>query len=258
MSLIQDISHSLIPLNRLYYFGRMKEREVVYRPGNGARFFVRVNSPDQYTIWETWKLKSYEDKNYAIKETDTIIDIGANIGSFSIWAAVSARKGRIFSYEPDEKSFNQLVRNRNLNRCFNIRCFRVGVYDKQGKRAFYAQPESNNAMSSLFPDKYATKTVVPCTSLDQIVRSHRLKTIDLLKIDAEGAEYPILFHASRASLDKIRRIYFEYHDYLHHEYRIADLLVFLRSYGFSVKVSRSFLNLKHLLFNVGFVKAFRS
>lgn len=258
MSMIQDISHSLIPLNRLYYLGGDKKRGVMYQPSDGVQFVVRVNTPDQYTLWETWKLKAYDDRNYQIRDTDTIIDIGANIGSFSIWAAMSARRGRIFSYEPDGQSFNQLVRNKNLNHFSHIRCFRVGVCDRPGRRTFYTQPESNNAMSSIFPDKYARKTVISCTSLDQIMQSHRLKSVDLLKIDAEGAEYPILFHASRASLEKVQRIYFEYHDYLHHGYHIADLLAFLRNRGFRLKTSRSFFNLKHFLFNVGFVKAFKT
>lgn len=229
----------------------------MYQIGDNARFFVRVNSPDKFTIWETWRFKVYADRDHPIGETDTIVDIGANIGAFSVWAAKMAHKGLILSYEPDKKNFGLLVRNKHLNKCFNIHCFCLGVCDRPGRKPFYLQ-SVNNSMHSLFPDDFARKTTIPCTSLDTIVSVHGLKRIDVLKIDAEGAEYPILLKASTRTLSKIQRIYLEYHDYLHHGYSVNDLLGFLGRHGFHLQFSHTPLNLKHHLFNIGFVKAFRS
>jgi tRNA G46 methylase TrmB len=125
MSLSQTISHYLIPLNRLYYLGQKeKTGEVIYNVDSKSKFWIRVNSPDKYTLWETWKLKSYDDDESKIKPFDTIIDIGANIGDFLVWAAQQAPRGKIFAYEPDKNNFSLLTKNKKLNNCNNIWCYR--------------------------------------------------------------------------------------------------------------------------------------
>ena len=258
MSFSQTVSHYLIPLNRLYYL-RQKEKEgkVIYNVDSKSKFWIRVNSPDKYTLWETWKLKSYDDNEYPIQPADTIIDIGANIGDFSVWAARQAPKGKILAYEPDKNNYSLLMKNKKLNKCKNILCYRQAVSDKKKTEILYTQVEQNNATHSLFPDKYARKVPVVSTTLDEIIEKHAFKSVDLLKIDAEGSEYPILFNTSKKTLKKIKKIFFEYHDYINHDYNISGLTGYLESNGFRIKMSGSPLNLKHYLFNIGFVKAYR-
>lgn len=258
MSFSQTVSHYLIPFNRLYYLWEKEQRgEVVYNVDPKSKFWIRVNSPDKYTLWETWKFKSYDDDEYPIQPADTIIDIGANIGDFSVRAAQRAFKGKILAYEPDKNNFALLKKNKKLNQCNNIFCYRRAVSDKRTTKILYTQVEQNNATHSLFPDKYAREVPVVSTTLDEIVEKHALKSVELVKIDAEGAEYPILFNTSKKTLNKLQRIFFEYHDYIDPKFKIKELTGYLESHGFRIKMSGSPFNLKYHLFNFGFVKAYR-
>lgn len=64
---------------------------------------------------------------------------------------------------------------------------------------------------------------------------------DLMKLDCEGAEYPILFNAPETIFDRIERMVMEYHDnvsgYIHH-----DLVQFLTNKGFNVKIHPNFVH----------------
>lgn len=257
MNLAPVISHYLTPLHRFYFLGQQTSSVFLYTVNEQSRFWIRANTPDKYTVWEAWKLNCYLDTDYSVRNTDVIIDIGANIGTYTVWSSQKAKRGRVYAYEPDINNFVLLKRNIKENHCRNVEINRLAVSKKSGDITLFTQPESNNVNHSLYSDGYGEEVMVPSTTLEEIISDHDLKIVDVLKIDAEGAEYDILLNAKKKTLQKIQHIYLEYHDYIDHGHRVDELVTCLESAGFIVSRSRSFLNLKHILFSVGYLKAVR-
>jgi len=123
----------------------------------------------------------------------TFVDVGANIGSHTIHGArLVGGEGKVFSIEADPETFDLLRKNVRSNRISNARLLNRCVCDKQGEVIFNV--DSNSARSSLVRQG-ASQIVLPADRLDDLLPSGL--TVDLLKVDVEGAEYLVLKGASR-------------------------------------------------------------
>ena len=144
----------------------------------------------------------------------TVIDIGANAGFFSLFAAYRFPGSRIFSYEPVASNFIQLERNKVLNEDVEIMCFQKAVYGHSGEVSLSFDPnDSFTASASVFNNPgVQNKTVrVPCVTLQEIFDEHHLECCDLLKIDCEGAEYEILYNCPVNYLHRVAQMAIEVH-----------------------------------------------
>jgi len=141
----------------------------------------------------------------------TIVDVGANVGSFAVYAAQSSPHARIYCYEPEEQNFERLERNLSINGLEGrVTAFQSAVASSTGARKLAVSVSQINAFDDLRSG--ATHQVVACTTLQDIRREHGLDTLDLLKMNCEGAEYEILGGCSRADYDGILNIRLEYHN----------------------------------------------
>ena len=128
-----------------------------------------------------------------------VIDIGAHIGFFSLTAAKLCKQSHIFACEPLRLTFSLLKKN-----CFREKAIipiHLGFWNKPTHLKMY-YTESFLAYSSLLPERFTwnknpkTQTV-KVTTLDAFTKRKNIDRIDLLKIDAEGAEEKILKGASQ-------------------------------------------------------------
>jgi FkbM family methyltransferase len=127
-----------------------------------------------------------------------VIDVGANIGVFAVVMARLAPKGRVFAFEPAPENFAYLLRNIAANRAGNVTAEQSAVWDRPGTVPFVYTPESPSgsfvaAGGSEPPGTMAVEAV----RLDDYVTGLGLRRIDLVMIDAEGAEMPVLRGASQ-------------------------------------------------------------
>ena len=127
-----------------------------------------------------------------VKSGDTALDIGANVGYMSlVLAKFVGKSGRVFSFEPDSKNFALLKRNLELNPDCNIKPIPKAVSDtNQPVRLYQARFDFNGGAHSMLPsEKHSNEFVeIEATTIDDFVKSHELKKIDVIKIDIEGAE----------------------------------------------------------------------
>lgn len=197
---------------------------------NGTRFQISHHL-DALTIKEV-----YLDQSYALPlhRPRTIVDIGANIGTFSVWAAQTYPRAQILAFEPSPATFRLLTTNLQLNHISNVLPRRVAVAERSGSVSFYTHPATG--LSSLFPGRPgAVRSRVACLTLPQIFRRHRLTRVDFLKMDCEGAEYSILFACPSRVLGRISHLALEYHDGLT-PYRHSQIVERLVKSGFHVQI----------------------
>lgn len=242
-----EISSMNIPYQQLYRLGLLftpffylrwlGKETFVYQVNQTIKMKVRVNTYDKMAIYQVWKRKDYQDNRLYIRPDDIVIDVGAHIGAFSIWAANQKKAGIVYAYEPNTENFALLEENIKLNRLPNIKAFPVAVADKSGEALLY-NSKSHNMTHSLFESVLTQSTKINTISLEEVLEVNSIEKVDYLKIDAEGAEYPIILSLPVGLLSRFKKIFIEFHDYLDHGHTYRELESFLTSNGFLVELER--------------------
>lgn len=198
---------------------------------NGMKFLI-VHHLDALVLREI--IWSNEYKFAQTKDSMTIVDIGANIGTFSIYCNSISNKNRIIALEPSPATFKQLKKNLCVNDVENVEAHQVAIFSKPGILKLY-----DNVMSgqrSLFSSKNNRHyTEVTTTTLERIMRKHKIKKIDFLKMDCEGSEYEILSSLKSSTYRKIDSIALEYHELKRGQNKII-LVDILEKNGFKVEI----------------------
>ena len=232
MQLTRLVSRSVKNWQRfMYHYALGLVPQTAYAFRNGAK--VKIGrGVDHVPIIEIFLRQDYGE----IRDDSVILDLGANIGVFAVYAASTARNVRVFAYEPMPDFFSLMKENiviNNLESC--VSCFNLAVAADVSDRQLFA---SGNGI--LFPTFIApqgtdetTQERVSCTTLANILDSNNLDIIDLLKMDTEGAEYEILSATPPAYFKRIREIRMEYHN-LDRERNVNELKRFLSSQGFEI------------------------
>ena len=215
----------------LHYFGFTHD-SCVFQTKNGLQLIIRSSktSIDIHIFTEIWIEEEYDENGFEINSHDIIIDIGAHAGFFSLKAAVTCTKGKIFSYEPFPKNFEMLKKNLELNNISNVYTKNVAVSKDVGKCKLYLGNDSTNSIIKQKEIFIEVSTV----NLEQIFDEHNLDNCDLLKLDCEGSEYEILFNTNPEILKKIKKICMEYHEIPELDYTEEKLTSFLKSNNFKV------------------------
>lgn len=242
-------------ISPLFYLGDWGKKTIIYQIKNKTKFKLRVNTFDKFAIWEIWKTNEYFGPEFGIKKYDIVVDIGAHIGVFAVYAAKNVSKGKVFAYEPNKENYNILLKNKSLNNLNNIFPFNLAISDKKGKLDLFISKLSN-ATHSIYEADSKKKTKVEAITLKDIFAMNKLKRINYLKIDAEGAEYNILLNTPAKIIKKIDKIVLEYHDYFFRDYNYINLKKYLEDNGFKVKVCGNIIFRR--IFKFGVIKAIRS
>jgi len=193
-----------------YGFGETG-KEVTLSLRNGQTLYLRRKTSDFRTARSIFSDKSYLHPPIKIPETGTILDVGGHIGCFTLFASDRAKKGRILTFEPEPTNFQFLQKNVAANQLDRVKLFPLAVTAEEGeKEMFYPKKRTSTGGNSLFregPDSFR----VNCTTLPDIFQKHQLETVDLLKLDCEGAEVEILQTVSEELLHRIQQIVMEIH-----------------------------------------------
>ena len=150
----------------------------------------------------------------------TVFDVGANIGELTLLFSRFVGDGKVHAFEATRSGFAQLAAVCEAARRANVVLNQAAVTDKDGTAPFYVYDEEHLSWSSLTARPFEEYGIVVAppqvenvegVTLDTYCERHNIKTIDLLKIDVEGAEYQVLRGAQRLLASKrIRCLTFEF------------------------------------------------
>lgn len=173
---------------------------------NGLKIILSTHPHDIVTAFVVFVKGDYGK----VEQGTTVVDIGANIGIFSLYAA-SMGATRIFAYEPNQEAYKILEKNILLNRFENVifPC-QLAVSGRMHERMRFPT-ESSPYNREVTNEINNNVNFVTTTTLEGIVTKNSIASIDLLKIDCEGSEYDILFSTDKSVFSKIVNIRMEYH-----------------------------------------------
>jgi FkbM family methyltransferase len=137
-----------------------------------------------------------------------VLDCGANIGAFTVFAAQLGKRIRVIAFEPEPQTFAALRRNVELNQLTErVECFPVGLSDKKETKTFLLNPDcftthrfadANEAAGSFVP---GASQSIECVTVDEMVLQRNLARCDFIKMDVEGGERLVL----KGATETIRR-----------------------------------------------------
>lgn len=218
--------------NFLFYTFKKQVKKDTFQITKNIQFKIRPNTIDAFVVFDNFHLKEYLRES-EIKPNDIIVDIGAHIGSFSIFCSQYADK--VISYEASPLNFKLLKENIRLNSIKNINANNTAIFSKKGRINFVLD-KGNTGGNSFYLKSQKKKLKIDAIPLSQIFKDRKIKKIDFLKMDVEGAEYEIILNSSGETLNKIKKIALEYHDYLPTNHNVQQLKTFLEKNGFKVKI----------------------
>lgn len=139
------------------------------------------------------------------KTRPVVLDCGANRGRFAQWAA-STLNAQVYSFEADPALAAKLPRNDHIT------VISAAIADKDGCVTLHKSEHLD--ASSFFGQSSSSSFQVAARSLDSFVREKGIAAIDLLKIDIEGWELPVLESLSEDVIATTTQISCEFHDFL--------------------------------------------
>jgi len=196
---------------------------------------VRVSSPAEAKVfWQIFVRRCYR----VWDDCRVVVDAGANVGIFSIWAAGKLPDSHIVAVEPCPETFARLRHNLWINNLEpRVEPLQLALTAQSGERIMSIDAESPRRRLIPTDAKIEDKRVVTVTSvsLADLMNRLKLEQIDLLKIDIEGSEWEVLHSTPVSVLRAIRRIQFEYHE-VHARFGFSrrELFSYLTSAGHRV------------------------
>ena len=187
----------------------------------------------------------YHRSGVTINDGDTIFDVGANIGLFSLYAGLHYNNVKVFAFEPVPEVFEIMHANTQMYN-INVEAFDYGLSDKEQKISFTYYP-NNTALSSRYGDSEKDKQTVRQAFLNRseeieatfsdealdnlvqervvpkqiecnmrrisdVIKEKGIEKIDLLKIDVERSEWEVLQGIDEDDWHKVKQIAVEVHD----------------------------------------------
>jgi len=235
------------------YAGLYRKKEMIVTVRGGAKYKIRsrrVTKTDFYVLNESWLYKLHAElaKQY-IAPGAVVMDIGAHIGAFTIYAATRAPCVRVLSFEPEKENFKLLLDNVSLNKLGErVAVFNKAVTGTTGKMNLF-KSTTDTGQHTFFEKRLSfenvdhKKDMVDCTTLKNVFDENRIETIDLIKIDCEGMEYEILYNTPADYLKRIRALSIEHHWVPGRNYE--DLAGYLKKHGFAIRYPKKEFALIH-------------
>ncbi|NDF36097.1 MAG: FkbM family methyltransferase [Nitrosopumilaceae archaeon] len=190
------------------YFRKIKSDYTVLEMRNGIKVKLRTDSTDLMAFVNVWLVEEYKKQGFEIKDKDTIIDIGAHIGLFALYASQFCKSGKIFCFEPIKENFDVLTANVELNKIINIIAVNKAVSTENKTITIYlSEDQSGHSMHHASSKKIQVESI----SLQSIFDLNSIEQCNFMKMDCEGEEYQIMEALPDSHYAKIRKICMEYH-----------------------------------------------
>ena len=162
------------------------KNEIYIKNKTGLFYFPKGG----YSVWESSIYDGNDIKPYFKLKDGTFIDVGANIGKYTLILGNRLKDmGKVISIEPEKRNFSVLKKNVKINKLNNIILENVALSNKNGVIKLYL---SKGAGRHSIKKVTGNKTFVQGIKLDDLIKKYKITDVNLIKIDVETAEVEVL------------------------------------------------------------------
>lgn len=214
----------------------------------GIAVYVLVAAEARFLYWEIFEQRSYTlDGWITISDGDTVVDAGANIGLFSVWACFEADVHVVHAFEPLPAQQAAIAANIELHvleGTVKRHAAALGAHAGSTSFTFYpkmpgcstskplAEEQRGTSGMSLAKFDGAVEIHCPVRTLSEVLRTEGIAEVDVLKVDVEGDELAVLRGIGDADWTKIKQLTLEVH-----QQSLAEVEALLGSKGYAVRVT---------------------
>lgn len=191
----------------VYDFLKLSHKSfIILKLYSGLKVKLRSNTVDSHEAVSVLSGQEYPYNlfNGELSPNALVLDIGAHIGSFTLYLKQKRPDLKIYCFEPAPDNFKILSENITINGFSDIKLFQVAVASQTGQKYLEKEKLASNAYKLGQSGKR-----VDCLDLDTFIKNEGIYEIDLIKMDCEGAEFEILTNFK--NLKKVKSIILEYH-----------------------------------------------
>ncbi|HEY3324116.1 MAG TPA: amino acid adenylation domain-containing protein [Planctomycetota bacterium] len=235
---------------------------------NGLTVAHLNRNETEYLYREIFEVKAYEKYGIRFRDNARIVDVGANIGLFSLFAAQACRNPVIYACEPSP-SVCRLLRKNLKQHGINAKVFRCGISNRDGNAPFTFF-KGFSLFSGLYADRQAEQDVVkkylqnqsqaesgmaelardadelldgrfeseqfdvPLRTISGLIADEAIEQIDLLKINAEKSEADVLDGIAAKDWPRIRQIVME----VDSDANLDAIVPLLEAHGYEIVVEQ--------------------
>jgi FkbM family methyltransferase len=222
-----------------YSFLLLNPKKPVIMEVQGNKMYVLPEDKFRrfYFFGDSYEYNETELFKRSIKEGDIVLDIGANIGYYSLIAAELINKGKVYAFEPDPVNYEIFLKNIKLNNYKNIVPLQIALSNEKSRTKLFKH--ENNPGGHSLSDKINKKGFIDIEtiSLDEFVSTNSVNNISFIKIDVEGAEGLVLEGSEKLLEKENLKILMEFSPVLLDDIGTEPsfLLKNLNDYGFKIK-----------------------
>ncbi|MFD8922736.1 FkbM family methyltransferase [Streptomyces sp. NPDC059569] len=256
---------------------------------NGLTVSHQNEAETRHFYEDIFEHRTYAKNGIRLPDGATVVDVGGNIGLFTLFAHYEAKDVRVFTFEPAPPMFELLSRN-VAEHGVNARLFNIGISDTEAEANLTFYPRSSG-MSSFHPDdaeeKHNLRTIIAnqqktgadaevaelissdelldvrfeaidftatLRPLSAVIREQGIERIDLIKIDVQKSERQVIDGIADEDWPKIQQMVLEAHDA---DGEVARLVALLEGRGFTVRAEQDELYVGTDIHNIYAVRGAR-
>ncbi|GAB4234889.1 MAG: hypothetical protein Tsb0034_08790 [Ekhidna sp.] len=223
---------------------QIRKDEILIDVKNDKTFIQNLQSNQKFSLRNHTSdiavyLEIYESGEYDLLlryisemriEINTILDIGSNIGMSILFFQNEFPKSKIIALEPDKSNYEQLQENIELNALEQVIPINAGIWVSDAKLSIDADFRGGNHWSLAVVEDI--NGAIQGVTIDSLIEDQKLDTIDLLKIDIEGAEEILFRYPEKCNyLERVQIACIEIHEEVQSFSTVANTLV---AYGFKL------------------------
>lgn len=179
----------------------------------------------------------HSESNVSMRNAPLIIDIGANVGYFSLYAFKNFKNAKVIAFEPFPLNFKLLDKHKADNALSGLLLDKRAVSGTESTLKINYNPKVVYSVGASMVDRDGASLTleVDAISLKDLFDEYKVEHCDLLKVDCEGAEYNILFNTPDEVYKCINTIVIEMHEWVPKEEGTPEMLIsFLEEKGYKV------------------------
>ncbi len=179
-------------------------RPVTVNLKDGSAVHFRSGTMDKHILWSIFLHDGYRIDQIAEKKLGVVVDVGAQIGCFSL--KMAPRCERLLSFEPVPANFELL--QKNLKQYSHAELFPCALLNRKEKLKIYLSHSNTGGHSAFDTSSHFIET--ESLRLPELLVQRGIEKIDFLKIDCEGSEYEVIESLRNWGLKRIQRFALEY------------------------------------------------